>query len=242
VDPAKDKRLLPGQYGSPYALSPAPDGSVWGTMFGFPGAIFRLTLGANPPETALTEMFELPMKDGKPATGFSPRGGDVDRNGVYWAALASGHMASFDRRKCKGALNGPGATGQHCPEGWSFYAEPVPQLGNVTSQGSGEGSYFTWVDQFNTLGLGENVPINTGNQSEGLLVLKDGKFVVLRVPYPMGFYTKWLDGRIDDPNAGWKGRGLWASISTRAPFHMEGGKGNTSKAIHFQVRPDPLAR
>ena len=67
-------------------------------------------------------------------------------------------------------------------------------------------------------------------------------WVVLRVPYPMGFYAKWLDGRIDDPNAGWKGRGLWASISTRAPFHMEGGKGNTSKAIHFQLRPDPLAR
>jgi hypothetical protein len=243
ADPAKDKRLQPGQYGGgPYALAPAPDGSVWGTMFGFPGAVFRLTPGANPPETALTEVFELPMRDGKPMEGFSPRGGDVDRNGVYWAALASGHMASFDRRKCRGPLNGPTATGQHCPEGWSFYAEPLPQLGNVTSPGSGEGSYYTWVDQFNTLGLGENVPINTGNQSEGLLVLKDGKWVVLRVPYPTGFYTKWLDGRIDDPAAGWKGRGLWAAVSTRAPFHMEGGKGTTSKAIRIQLRPDPLAR
>ena len=243
TEPTKDKRIQPGQYGGgPYALAPASDGTVWGTMFGFPGAVFRMTPGANPAETALTEVFELPMRDGKPMEGFSPRGGDVDRNGVYWAALASGHMASFDRRKCKGALNGPTATGQHCPEGWSFYAEPLPQLGNVTSSGSGEGSYYTWVDQFNTLGLGENVPINTGNQSEGLLVLKDGKWVVLRVPYPMGFYAKWLDGRIDDPNTGWKGRGLWASISTRAPFHMEGGKGQTSKAIHFQLRPDPLAR
>jgi len=65
-------------------------------------------------------------------------------------------------------------------------------------------------------------------------------WVVLRVPYPMGFYARWLDGRIDDPNAGWKGRGLWASLSTRAPFHMEGGKGTTSKAV--QLRPDPLAR
>jgi hypothetical protein len=243
VDPAKDKRLLPGQYGSAYALAPAPDGSVWGTMFGFPGSIFRLTPGANPPHTALTEVFEIPWNNPAVANvGFSPRGGDVDRNGVYWAALGSGHMASFDRRKCKARLNGPAATGQHCPEGWSFYAEPLPQLGNVTSHGSGEGSYFTWVDQFNTLGLGENVPINTGNQSEGLLVLKDGKWIVLRVPYPMGFYTKWMDGRIDDPNAGWKGRGLWASVSTRAPFHMEGGKGQTSKAIHFQLRPDPLAK
>jgi hypothetical protein len=244
TDPAKDKRIQPGQYGGgPYALAPAPDGSVWGTMFGFPGAVFRLSPGANPPETALTEVFELPWNNpAAPSAGFSPRGGDVDRNGVYWAALASGHMASFDRRKCKGALNGPTATGQHCPEGWSFYAEPLPNLGNVTSAGSGEGSYYTWVDQFNTLGLGANVPINTGNQSEGLLVLKDGKFIVLRVPYPMGFYAKWLDGRIDNPNTGWKGRGLWASISTRAPFHMEGGKGNTSKAVKFQLRPDPLAK
>jgi hypothetical protein len=244
ADPSKDKRIQPGQYGGgPYALAPAPDGSVWGTMFGFPGAIFRLAPGANPPQTSLTEVFEIPWNNPAVANvGFSPRGGDVDRNGVYWAALASGHMASFDRRKCRGKLNGPTATGQHCPEGWSFYAEPLPQLGNVAGQGSGEGSYYTWVDQFNTLGLGENVPINTGNQSEGLLVLKEGKWVVLRVPYPMGFYAKWLDGRIDDPNAGWKGRGLWASISTRAPFHMEGGKGTTSKAIHFQLRPDPLAR
>jgi hypothetical protein len=244
VDSTRDKRIGAGQYGGGvYALSPAPDGSVWGTTFGFPGAVIRLSPGANPPETALTEIFEVPWNNPAVANqGFSPRGGDVDRNGVFWAALASGHMASFDRRKCRGPLNGPTATGQHCPEGWTFYAEPLPQLGNVTSPGSGEGSYYTWVDQFNTLGLGENVPINTGNQSEGLLVLKDGKWVVLRVPYPMGFYTKWLDGRIDDPDAGWKGRGLWAAISTRTPFHMEGGKGATSKAVRFQLRPDPLAR
>ena len=93
-----------------------------------------------------------------------------------------------------------------------------------------------------TLGLGANTPINTGNESEGLLALKDGKFVVLRVPYPTGYYTKWMDGRIDDPKGGWKGRGIWSTVSTRTPFHMETGKGTTSKVIHFQMRPDPLAR
>jgi hypothetical protein len=98
------------------------------------------------------------------------------------------------------------------------------------------------VDWFDAGGFGRNVPINTGNAAEGLLVLKDGQWVVLRVPYPLGFYTKWLDGRIDDPNGGWKGRGLWATISTRAPFHMEGGKGTTSKVKKFQLRPNPLAR
>ena len=238
VNPSMDKRIAKGLY----AVSPAADGSVWGSSLGYPGAVIRLNPGSNPAETALVEYFELPLNEaGEPIEGFSPRGMDVDRDGVAWVALASGHMASFDRRKCK-TLNGPNATGQHCPEGWTFYTEPLPQLQGVTTPGSAEGSYYTWVDQFNTSGLGENTPINTGNESEGLLALKDGKWVVLRVPYPLGFYTKWMDGRIDDPNGGWKGRGLWATISTRAPFHMEGGKGNTSKVFKFQIRPDPLAK
>jgi len=74
-----------------------------------------------------------------------------------------------------------------------------------------------------------------------LLVLVDGKFMTLRVPYPTGYYAKGLDGRIDNPNAGWKGKGIYTPISTRAPFHMEGGKGTTSKLVKFQMRPDPLA-
>ncbi len=239
VDSTKDKR-----YGSAfYAVAPHPDGSVWGTALGFPGAVIRIDPGDNPPETALAEVYELPYgNDDAEVWGFSPRGGDIGRDGVYWTPLASGHLASFDRSKCE-TLNGPEATGQHCPEGWTFYEEPVPQLGGVSDEsGSGAGSYYAWVDWYNTSGLGENVPISTGNQSEALLALVDGEWVVMRVPYPTGFYTKWMDGRIDDPDAGWKGRGLWATVSTRTPFHMETGAGTTSKVAQFQIRPDPLAR
>jgi hypothetical protein len=239
VDATKDKRINAGLY----SVAPAPDGSIWGTSLGFPGGIVRLVPGSNPPATALAEYYEPPFDNPNvPVRGFSPRGGDVDRNGIMWVALASGHMASFDRRKCKGPLNGPNATGQHCPEGWTLYQEPAPQFKGVTEPGSVEASYYTWVDQFDASGLGKNTPINTGNASEGLLALQNGKWVIMRVPYPLGFYTKWMDGRIDDPNAGWKGRGLWATVSTRAPFHMEGGKGTTSKVMHFQIRPSPLAR
>jgi len=239
LDPTMDKRIVAPFYG----VAVAPDGIVWASVLGFPGALVRLDPGPNPSETALAEYYEVPWNNPKvPNVGFSPRGMDIDRNGVVWTPLASGHLASFDRRKCEGPLNGPTATGQQCPEGWTFYQEPIPQFEGLDAPGSAEASYYTWVDQFDTFGLGPNTPISTGNGSEGLLALKDGQWVVLRVPYPLGFYAKWLDGRIDDPSAGWKGKGLWATVSTRAPFHMETGKGTTSKVLHFQLRPDPLAR
>ncbi len=239
IDPSMDHRVTSGFYG--IAANPV-DGTIWGSALGFPGAILRLDPGDNPSEMALTEVFEVPWGNpAAPVQGYSPRGMDIDRNGVVWTPLASGHMASFDRSLCTGPLNGPEATGQHCPEGWTLYEEPLPQLKGVADSGSAEGSYYTWVDQFDTLGLGENVPINTGNASEGLLALVDGEWVILRVPYPLGFYTKWMDGRIDDPEGGWKGRGVWATYGTRAPFHTETGMGTPSKVVQFQVRPDPLA-
>jgi len=137
VDPALDHRISTGLY----AVSPAPDGSVWGSSLGYPGALIRLNPGSNPTESALVEYYELPIdKEGNPVEGFSPRGMDVDRNGVAWVALASGHMASFDRKKCKNPLNGPNATGQHCPEGWTFYTEPLPQFKNLKTSGSAESS------------------------------------------------------------------------------------------------------
>ncbi|MGH9784480.1 MAG: carboxypeptidase-like regulatory domain-containing protein, partial [Terriglobia bacterium] len=114
LDPAKDKRLGEGFYG----VMPSPaDGSIWGSTLGFPGALVRLNPGSNPPSTTLAEIYEVPWGNdvNAPVKGFAPRGMDVDRNGVVWAPLASGHFASFDRRKCRGPLNGPNATGKHCP-------------------------------------------------------------------------------------------------------------------------------
>jgi len=58
----------------------------------------------------------------------------------------------------------------------------------------------------------------------------------------MGFAARAASGRIDDPNAGWKGRGLWSSYSMYTPWHQEDGKSSGSKIVKFQVRPDPLAK
>jgi hypothetical protein len=229
IDAGKDKRIVPGS--GPYAVMPNPtDGSIWYTVGVFGGEPGFLRFD---PATGLSELYNLPK------SGYGIRGGDIDKNGVVWGSASNGSLVSFDRRKCKGPLNGPNATGNHCPEGFTFYRYPGPGFdGEATSA---EASYYTWVDQHNTLGLGENVPVSTANLNDGFVALKDGQMVMLRIPYPMSFYAKGLDGRIDDPNAGWKGRGLWSTNGDRTPWLKEGGKGSKPRAVHIQVRPDPLA-
>ena len=239
ADPTKDKRLAIQFYGD----SPGFDGSVWGTVQGMPGALGRFVPGAHPPETALTEIYEVPWNNPKAAKqGFAPRGMDIDSNNVVWTVLSSGHLASFDRRKCTAPLNGPTATGQHCPEGWALYPLPGPNYKGAVDNASADSVYYNFVDRFDMLGVGKEVPIATGNLSEGLLALVNGQMLTLRVPYPMGFFAKGMDGRIDNPNGGWKGKGIFTTYSTRAPFHAEGGKGNTSKLVKFQMRPNPLSK
>jgi len=248
IDPKRDTRFgsLDEQKRG-YGVIPHPDGSVWTSRrFPVPGLLVRLDPGSNPPETCRSEVYEPPFQNNsvKPTEwGYGPRGIDVDRNGVVWTPLGgSGHLASFDRRKCK-VLNGPTALGQHCPEGWTLYPGPGPNFRGVTASANADYYYYGWVDQFNTLGLGENTPIATGTSSDALLALvpKTREWIVMRVPYPLGFYSRGLDGRIDDPTAGWKGRGVWATFGTSAPWHLEGGKGATSEIVRFQIRPTPLA-
>jgi len=125
-----------------------------------------------------------------------------------------------------------------------LYNAPGPKFKGMTDDLGADYFYYNWVDQFDTLGLGKNVPVVTGTWSDSLMALDPAtkKWTVMRVPYPLGFYARGLDGRIDDPSAGWKGRGLWAAQATRVVWHDEGGKGSTSYMAHFQMRPDPLAK
>ena len=242
LDPTKDKEMGAGWYG--IVPDPTENHVVWAASGGVPGQIVRLELGANPPETCIAEYYQPPFENpNAPIQGYSPRGIDITTDGIIWTALSgSGHMASFDRSKCA-VLNGPTATGQHCPEGWTLHATPGPQMKGVTDHGSADFHYYSWVDQHDTLGLGENIPIATGSTSDSLLAFlpENEAYVILRVPYPLGFYSRGMDGRIDDPNAGWKGRGVWADYGTNAVWHTEGGKGTQGNLVKFQIRPDPLA-
>ena len=237
IDPAVDRAIPIGLL---YSVVPHPDGSVWAASPGpMPGKIVRID-----PRTCVSEAYEPPFDPKAGVVGYTPRGIDVDSNGVIWTALASsGHLASFDRRKCK-VLAGPAAMdGQHCREGWTLYPVPGPRLKGVRGDIAADFQYYNFVDRFNTLGLGADVPVATGTTSDSLLALRpDGTWVVLRVPYPLGFFARGLDGRIDDPNGGWKGRAMYADYGENAIWHVEGGLGTRSKVVKFQLRPDPLAR
>ncbi len=83
------------------------------------------------------------------------------------------------------------------------------------------------VDQFNTFGLGKDMVILTGTNSDSLLVFnpESERFTVIRIPYPRGTFTRGLDGRIDHANAAWKGRGLWASNNTDGLLQTEKRRG-----------------
>ncbi|MFL5231955.1 MAG: carboxypeptidase regulatory-like domain-containing protein [Microvirga sp.] len=228
-EPGKDMRIAGS--GS-YAVMPHPtDGSVWYAQNIFAGRPGFLRFD---PKTKLSEFYAVP----KDMIGL--RGGDIDKDGVLWGSGSNGTLVSFDRRKCKGPLNGPNATGDHCPEGFAQHKYPGPSFEGF-EHGTAEASYYTWVDQHNAVGLGENVPISTANLNDGFVAFKDGQMVMLRIPYPLSFFAKGLDGRIDDPNAGWKGRGLWSTNGDRTPWLKEGGKGSKPRAVHIQIRPDPLA-
>jgi len=46
-----------------------------------------------------------------------------------------------------------------------------------------------------------------------------------------------MDGRVDDPNAGWKGRALWTTSGTRTVFHNEGGTQIGPRSTRFRCAP-----
>jgi hypothetical protein len=242
--------------GAPYSITQHPiDGSLWGAVQGTPGRLIRLDLGANPPATCVGEVFEVPFDPFPSRTpgvvsGMNPRGVDIDSTGVVWTALASSnHLASFDRRRCDVVAGEAAASGRHCAEGWTLYPLPGPKLQGVTADIGSDFNYYNFVDQFDLLGLGRDTPIANGTLSDSLMALdrRSGSIVTMRVPYPMGFYTRGMDGRFDDPTADWKGRGIWASNGTRNMWHVEGGRagGGTGVRGHiakFQIRPSPLSK
>ena len=237
----KDTRLTGFVYG--INVSPVDD-SVWGVKYIpiWPSGIVRMVKGSNPPETCRTEYYEPPKLPDGTYAAFGSRGIDIDSKGVAWVSFANGQIGGFDRGRCN-VTNGPNI-GQTCPEGWTIYDPPGPHM---TGQKAGTTDFFyqTFVDLYDTSGLGKDAVVVTGANSDSLVAFlpESKQFVTLRVPYPMGMYARLVDGRIDDAGKGWKGRGLWANYGSVAYWHQETADENPiSKVVQIQVRPDPLAK
>ena len=130
LDPSKDRRLNVATYG----IGVAPDGVGVDLDPRVPGLHRAHGSGRGSAEHRADGNLRSAVRRPKKA-GYGPRGMDVDRNGVVWVPLSSGHMASFDRRKCK-VLNGPtAASGRHCPEGWTLYQFPGPAVQGLQRAG-----------------------------------------------------------------------------------------------------------
>jgi streptogramin lyase len=215
LDPTTGKPVSGGGYG--IAVNPA-DGTVWRAMPSAGGPGNKLNMFD--PKTNTFKDFPLP------APGRGPRGVDASTDGTVWFATGSGHLGRLDPRTAK----------------FTYWEMPGPKLkGTGPETGAADFAYYLWVDQFDVLGLGKNMVIVTGTNSDSLLAFNSSseKWTVIRMPYPLGFFTRGMDGRIDDPNAGWKGRGLWVNYSMDPTRFIE--KTRMPYINHVQLRPDPLA-
>ena len=225
-----------------YNISPDPSNSniIWGAWEGSNGeergGLIRLDRGDNPPESCITEVFQVPEGT------LNPRGMDIASDGTAWGAMAAtSQWVRLERDKCD-RLNGPGTDiSAVCPNAWTIYQTPGPKFAG--SDYPADFHYFGWLDTHDIMGLGKDTPILTGSNSDSLIALDPdtGEWTYMRVPYPMGFYQRGLDGRIDDPNGGWKGRALYSNYGTHLVWQSEGGKGFVGKAVKIQIRPDPQA-
>ena len=243
VSPGLDHRIAFGCYSVAVSHS---DGSLWCSGIGRGDRrLVRIDKGENPPESCIAEFYEPPPAMNPDAIGSG--GVEVDSDGVAWQNWrVSGHFSSFDRSLCDLAGDRQ-ATGQSCPEGWSFRRKNDPTYGDSFFHANE--SYLAHMDFHDTLGLGDDAPIYGSVNTDAMEVFSPnlGEYVTLRVPYPLGFFPRSGNGRVDDPDAGWKGKGYWASFSTYATWHIEGGRGEGGsgvlpKAVKFQMRPDPLAK
>ena len=239
LDSTKDRRIALSCYS--IAVSPA-DGSLWCSGIGAnDNQLVRIERGPSPPQSCTAEIYRPPASM-NPA--FKTGGTSIDEHGVAWVGWrGSDQVMSFDRRKCKTTRSSTDR-GDQCPEGWTTQQMERPTFAGTTHPTQAEMMYLSHVDRHNVLGQGQDVLVSgtVNSDSLQLFVPRTRTFHDLVIPYPMGFFSRSSQGRIDDPKAGWKGRGLWSNTSTYTPHHMEGGRGTLPKVVKVQMRPDPLAR
>jgi hypothetical protein len=216
IDQKTGKSIAGGGYG--IAINPV-DGTVWRAN-PYPGGPNNKISKFDPKTTTFAD---YPL----PPPGRGPRGIDATTDGMIWFATGSGHLGRFNPKT----------------EKFTYWETPGPKIKTTGPEtGSADFQYYIWVDQFNTLGMGKDMVVVNGSNSDSLAVFNPSteKFTVIRVPYPLSFFQRGVDGRIDDEEAGWKGRGWWLPNSDDPIIFAE--KVKMGYIAHIQMRPNPLAK
>jgi len=196
IDPSKDKRIKVGFY----AVGPSPRRRLHlGHDSRFPWRCRAVESGiGSDKKTALAEIYEVPWKqfEGVPCRASLRAEWILTATGVIWTVLASGHFASLRPPQVQGTTQrARQPPGQHCPEGWTLYSDArVPLFKGVDERvGSADTNYYklgsisttrsAWARTFLS-------PPPTARMHWKALDPATGKFIVMRVPYPMGFFRQ----------------------------------------------------
>ncbi len=227
----KDLRYNPGS--GPYAVMPHPtDGSIWytsGTFAGRPGFL-RFD-----PKTKLSEFYELP----KEAVGV--RGGDIGKDGVLYGFGLGRPSDRLRPQQVQSPAERAERHRQSLPGG--LHALPsIRARASTTCRAPARRRATTPGSTITTRSASATTcRSRPANLQDGFAALVNGKMVLLKVPYPMGYYAKGSRRPHRRSESRLEGQGLWSASGDRTPWLNERGKGAYPMAVHIQVRPDPLA-
>jgi hypothetical protein len=83
---------------------------------------------------------------------------------------------------------------------------------------SADSAYYDFVDRFDMLGVGKDIPLRPATCRKALLALVERQDLTFRVPYPMGFFAKGWTAASTIRTAGWKARRFFTDLTPlRAP-------------------------
>ena len=229
-----------------YGVQPSPvDDSIWGQSMdvGFsridqPGYIIRLMPGREPGgDRARRSLSCRPTRATARAASTSTSTAWCGRccRAAMWRAstAASARGRSTARRRPPASM---------CPEGWTLYQFPGPQFKGVTDPGSADHAYYIWVDRYNTLGLGANVPIASTNGGESLARARRRQ-VRRRCAFPIRWASSARTSTAASTIRTPAGRAAACGRrSARAPCSTTKAARRARRSVFkLQMRPDPLA-
>jgi len=208
-----------------YSVSANPvDGTIWSVVLGFPER-----RSASIQDQAHRDVRDSLNDSKNPDSGFSPRGADLTPTACSGRCLRA-VISRASSPAVQGPLNGPAAaTGKACPEGWKLYTIPGPQFKGVAMKGgSAESPYYDW--SISSTRLASARMFRSPQQPiDAMFALVDGKWVIMRVPYPMGFFSKAWTGGSMIPRAAGKAKAFTRPMpAARAPI-SRAAKGRHSR-------------